>query len=298
MTQAHPGTVTPNSPGPGNGNGARRQTTVGLAVIGNEVLSAKVRDENTPVLLDRLGLAGVRIGEVALLPDDPARIAQVVRDFADRFDFVVTTGGVGPTHDDCTWKAVAQALGRPLVLHAELVDRIRTRLGRPLTPEQERLAWLPEGTLVLGAEGRWPTLQVANVFVLPGVPSLVVGRVEQICAMLAQPRPELATLYLTVDEWDEVPAIDAVVAAFGDVEIGSYPIFHDADHRLRLTFEGFERDRVAAAVDLLLLRVGVQHLVRLVWREFATDTGSREPAAGPAGLEPRGEARPPPQEPA
>lgn len=243
-----------------------RQNTAGLVIIGNEVLSAKVQDQNTPTLLAGLNAAGIRIGEVAVLPDVVERIAVVIRDFAQRFDLVVTTGGVGPTHDDCTWQAVARALDRPLVQHEDLIARIEERQGMAMTPEQKRLAQLPVGTQLVGTDSRWPLLRVANVIVLPGVPSMVASRIERLAELYGCQRPHLATACFSVDEWVSVPAIDAVVAEFGDLEIGSYPIFQEADHKLRLTFEGFDRDRVAAAVERIVERLGRPQLVRLIWR--------------------------------
>ncbi len=262
---------------------ANRPTTptrAGLIVIGNEVLSAKVRDANTPLLLDKLAEAGVVVQEVAMLPDEPPRIAAVVRDFASRFDLVVTTGGVGPTHDDCTWRSVAEAFGRPLERHEALLARIAARSPVPLTAEQERLAWLPRGTELVGADGRWPMLRLENVFVLPGVPSLVAGRIDQLCALYRQARPQLATVYLDVDEWLVVAEIDAVVAEFADLAIGSYPIFDSEDHKLRLTFEGFDQQRVEQAVQAIATRLAQWKVVRVVWRDeqaVSTPAGSPWP---------------------
>lgn len=238
----------------------------GLVIIGNEVLSAKVRDSNTPLLLDKLAAAGVQVAEVAMLPDEPPRIAAVVRDFAGRFDLVVTTGGVGPTHDDCTWRAVSDALDAPLEPHTELIALLERRLREPLTPEQLRLAHLPRGTELVGQDGRWPMLRLRNVYVLPGVPSLVAARIDQICALHRGPRPWLATVYVDVDEVAVVPDIDAVVADFADLAIGSYPIFEPDDHKLRLTFEGFDRDRVVAAVTAISARLVNTPPVRVTWQ--------------------------------
>ncbi len=240
--------------------------TVGIIIIGNEVLSGKVRDENTPFLIDSFNRAGLRVGEVAMVADIVPRLAEVIRGFSARFDLVVTTGGVGPTHDDCTWQAVALALDEPLELHQELVNRIETRSGVAMTEEQKRMALLPRGTTMRIQDGRWPLLQSHNVIVLPGVPSMVVGRIEALCARLARPRPWLATAYFTADEWVCVAAIDAVVAAFADLEIGSYPVFYPADHKLRLTFEGPDEARVQAAVAQVSAAIGADQLVRVTWR--------------------------------
>ncbi|MBI5611198.1 MAG: hypothetical protein HY902_20160 [Deltaproteobacteria bacterium] len=243
-----------------------RQPTAGIIVIGNEVLSVKVEDRNTPALLQGLNEAGIRVGEVAIIADDEARIAEVVSGFAARFDLVITTGGVGPTHDDCTWKSVARAFGVAMTENPMVLAKMERRLGRPPTPEQRRLAWLPEGTELDETQGKWPLLRLRNVYVLPGVPSLVASRLPQICARWGGQRPQLATSYWRCDEFEVVPAIDAVVAEFGDLEIGSYPILEPDDHKLRLTFEGWDRDRVDAAVVRATERIGAEQLVRVLWR--------------------------------
>ena len=128
------------------------------------------------------------------------------------------------------------------------------------------MAMLPQGTQLSTADGRWPMLQVANVLVLPGVPSMVVSRVEALCTRVARPRPWLASVYFTCDEWTCVAAIDALVAEFPDVEVGSYPIFHEADHRLKLTLESEDEGRVQAAVAQVTRGIGADQLVRMTWR--------------------------------
>ncbi len=240
--------------------------TIGIIIIGNEVLSGKIRDENTPFLIESFNRAGLRVGETAIVADYVPRLAEVIRNFSERFDLVVTTGGVGPTHDDCTWQAVAVALDEPLELHEELVNRIETRSGQKMTEEQKRMALLPRGTTMHLNDGRWPLLQARNVIVMPGVPSMVTGRIEALCARLARPRPWLATVYFTADEWVCVPAIDAVVAAFPEVEIGSYPVFYPADHKLRLTFEHAEETQVRQAVAQVTDAIGRDKFVRETWR--------------------------------
>lgn len=245
-------------------NPGSSRTTAGLIVIGDEVLSGRFVDRNTATVIEAMARHGLALREVAIVADDLARIAEVVRAFAARFDLVVTTGGIGPTHDDCTWRAVGAALGQPVVLRPDVLARMEARNGGPLTPEQQRMACLPVGAEVVD-DGPSFIAHVGPVWVLPGVPSMVARRIEWLCARHAGPRLWLATVYLSVDEWHVVPQIDAVVAAYPALQIGSYPIFDAPDHRLRLTFAGPDRAEIEGAVERQLAAIGRQHLVRVDW---------------------------------
>ena len=249
--------------------------TAGVIIIGDEILSARFADRNTAVILERMAWHGIRVGEVAMLADDVARIAAVVADFAGRFDLVITTGGVGPTHDDRTWPAIALAFGRDLVVHDEMLHGIEQRIGRPLTEEQRRMVILPAGTRLMKS-GDGYVLHIDHVYVLPGVPSMVAERIEAICAAFAGPRPWLATVCLDVHEWRHVDALDRIVAACPGVAIGSYPILDQrTDHDWRLTFEAAARETIEAAIEMLIEAVDAAHLVRLQWRAADVD-GSRD----------------------
>ena len=242
------------------------RVVAGVIVIGDEVLSAKIVDSNSPTIIAAMCEHGLILGELAVLPDVCERIAAVVADFAARFDLVVTTGGVGPTHDDCTWRAVGLALNAPLVLRQDLLAAMQRYNRGPLTAEQERMALVPERAEVLQG-GPAFIMRVDNVWVLPGVPSMVRSAIDWICARHAGPRPCLATVLLTIDEWRVLDRIDALVAAFPDLTIGSYPEFDAADHRLRLTLEGPDRARIEAAVAAQLDAIGHENLARVDWRD-------------------------------
>jgi len=242
------------------------RTRAGVIVIGDEVLSGKVVDRNSPTIIAAMSEHGIVLGELAMLPDDMRRIAAVVADFAARFDIVVTTGGVGPTHDDCTWRAVGAAMGEPVVLRQDLVARMEHYNRGPLTEEQKRMAMVPERATLI-EEGPAFIARLDHIWVLPGVPSMVARAASWICARHASDRPWLATVYMSVDEWLTVGEIDAVVSAFPELTIGSYPEFDSPDHRLRLTFEGPDKARIEAAVEAQLAAIGREHLVRVDWRE-------------------------------
>src|SRR6266481_9434111 len=146
-----------------------RQKTAAIVVIGNEILTGKSEDKNAIFLITELHSLGVALRRVVIIPDEVEVIAAAVRECAEGFDYVFTSGGVGPTHDDITMEAVARAFGRKVVTHPELERLIRQHFSA-----SERLAVglkmaeVPEGA-VLNAVGdlRFPTVQVENVYILP-----------------------------------------------------------------------------------------------------------------------------------
>jgi molybdenum cofactor synthesis domain-containing protein len=232
-----------------------RTPTATLIVVGNEVLSAKVRDENGPFAAERFRELGVRLAAILTLPDDVAVIAQAVQRERAAVDWLVTSGGVGPTHDDVTLAAVARALGRPVVRHAGLVEYIRSSHRRwwgAEAPEAAlRMADVPEGTRLLGDESH-PILAAENVVMLPGVPRFFRSQLERFTRELAAPPFHLAEVFVSLGEDQLAPLLDRIAAEHAAVEIGSYPRFDDADHRVKVTLESKDRGRVEAALAELL----------------------------------------------
>jgi molybdopterin-biosynthesis enzyme MoeA-like protein len=183
-----------------------------------------------------------------------------------RADWVFTSGGVGPTHDDVTVGAVARALGRRVQRSPELVEVIRALhrqhhgVGEP--PEAAlRMADVPEGTRLLGG-APWPTLVVANVVMLPGVPQFFRFQFERIASRLEAPPFRLASVFLSVGEGEIAAALDRVARAHPAVEIGSYPRFDDADHRVKVTLEAKDAARVGEALAVLLAALPAGCVVR------------------------------------
>lgn len=239
--------------------------TVGVVVIGDEVLSRKVDDANTPTILDAMVRHGIDVGEVAMIRDELPRIARVVADFARRFDFVLTTGGVGPTHDDCTWAAVGAAFDTPVELHAGMWARMQERMPEGVSDEQKRMAMLPRGVMI-EAQGGAYLFSLNNVFVMPGIPAMVRRTTEVIATRYSSELRPLATVYFTRDEWDSVAEVDRLVAAFSDLAIGSYPVLDGEDHRHRVTVEGEDPRAVQRAVAALIEDIGAPLHVRTHWR--------------------------------
>lgn len=240
--------------------------TAVLVVVGSEVLSAKVQDENGPWAARRLRDLGVRLLAIHTLPDRIDEVVEAIDRARRQADWVFTSGGVGPTHDDITVCAVARALGRPVVRLPELADAIRALHRRHHDgadpPEAAlRMADVPEGTRLLGDMG-YPTLVAANVVMLPGVPQFFRFQFERIAHVLEAPPFRLACVYLSADEGELAPLLDRVVHEHPGVEIGSYPRFDETDHRVKVTLEAKNGALVSAALAALLALLPAGALVR------------------------------------
>lgn len=240
--------------------------TAALVVVGSEVLSAKVQDENGPWAARRLRELGVQLVAMHTLLDRVDDIVEVIDRTRRRVTWVFTSGGVGPTHDDVTVAAVARALGRPVERDPALAEAIRKlhRRHHGVEPPDAalRMANVPRGTRLLG-DASYPTLACENVVMLPGVPQFFRYQFDRIAGMLAAPPFHLACLFVSEGEEGIAPALDGVAEANPDVEIGSYPRFDAADHRVKVTVEAKDAARVASVVAALRAALPQGSVVRI-----------------------------------
>src|SRR4051812_27711794 len=138
--------------------------TAGIIVIGNEILSGKTRDENSPYLVRELRGLGVDVRKISVIPDELNLISGEVREFSKAYDHVFTTGGVGPTHDDLTMDAIAAAFERRIFRNPELETSLRGFYPSDLIDGNLRMADIPEGARLVGGKGMWfPVVAVENV---------------------------------------------------------------------------------------------------------------------------------------
>jgi molybdenum cofactor synthesis domain-containing protein len=241
-----------------------RQKTAAIVVIGNEILTGKSEDQNASFLITELYDLGVALRRVVMIPDDVDDIARSVRECAERFDFVFTSGGVGPTHDDVTIEGVARAFGRPVVRHPELEAMLRGYFGEGADDARMRMADTPDGAqLIRDRAARWPVLAVENVYVLPGVPELFRSKFEAIRERFRAAPFHVRAIYTREDEFDITPRLDALAARHPEVEIGSYPNFESDEYRVKLTVESKEQAAVEAARAALLDALDPAAIVRV-----------------------------------
>lgn len=222
-------------------------------IIGTEVLNAKVQDANGPLLISRLRARGIPLRSIEIVPDDVDMIVEAVARARRRARWIFTSGGIGPTHDDVTVRAVAMALGRPVVQLPEMVEVLTQHHPNGASEATLRLADAPAGAHLIPQEGFvFPALAVDGIFMLPGVPSLFKIQLDSILDTLPRFPLFQHALFLTLRETDFALLLDRVASDFPAVEIGSYPVFDRAlDHRVRLTFECREQAPLEAAVQRL-----------------------------------------------
>jgi molybdenum cofactor synthesis domain-containing protein len=231
--------------------------SAGIIVIGDEILTGKFADENAAFLIRELRELGVDLRRISVIPDDLADIAESVPRFSARFDLVFTSGGVGPTHDDVTIAGIARGFGTAVVSHPELERRVRAYWGAKLAEANLRLAQIPEGAeLVFGADTTWPVVAYRNVYILPGVPALFKRKFVDIRDRFREVPVVSARLYVLGDEGELAPHLDAVVAAYPAIKIGSYPRFAEKEFRVMLTLEGRDGAEVVVATRALAERLG------------------------------------------
>ena len=208
--------------------------TAALVVIGDEILSGRTQDKNVAQLAAWLNEQGIRLAEVRIVPDDMARIGDAVNALRVSHDYLFTTGGIGPTHDDITVDAIAAAFGVPVIVHPVarqiLEDYYRNHAdGLELTEARLRMARVPEGAELLpNPSSGAPGVKMGNVYILAGVPHIAASMMEALTGTLEGGRPVVSvTVGARAAESDVADLLRETEAAHPGVAIGSYPFFKD-----------------------------------------------------------------------
>ena len=199
-----------------------------LIVIGNEILSGRTQDENIRFIGSSLGEIGISLAEVRVIPDVTATIVTTVNQCRSAFDYVFTTGGIGPTHDDITADAVAKAFQVPIGHHPRAMEILLAyfkEIGREPNEARLRMARTPEGaTLIENAVSKAPGFRIGNVFVMAGVPKIMQAMMEAVAPTLDKGVPmQSRTVALQGGEGDVAKPLGEIQTRYSDVFIGSYP---------------------------------------------------------------------------
>lgn len=236
--------------------------TAGLLVIGDEILSGRVADQNIAAIARHLTAIGVRLREVRVVGDVEAEIIGALNILRGAYDYVFTTGGIGPTHDDITVDAIGKAFDAAVELDPRSVELLREYYpDSDLTPARLRMARLPAGGLLIeDAKAVAPGFMIGNVVVMAGIPSVMKAMLHAVTPHL---RKGARILSITLDvperESDIAPTLSAAQDSFPDISMGSYPYMAGSGGERRwgahLVLRGTDVPRLQEAADTLASRL-------------------------------------------
>jgi molybdenum cofactor synthesis domain-containing protein len=234
---------------------SERINTAGLVVIGDEILSGRTHDKNIAQVASWLQVQGIRLAEVRVVPDVTERIVAAVNALRAEHDYLFTTGGIGPTHDDITVDAVAQALGVPVVVHPEaraILERYYADKGG-LNEGRLQMARVPEGAeLIANRMSGAPGIRIGNMFVMAGVPQITAGMLDALTGTLEGGAPLLSeTLGGFIPESEVAALLRETEKAHPACQIGSYPFFKDGRVGSNFVIRSTGADALAACAAAL-----------------------------------------------
>ena len=227
----------------------KKTVTAALLIIGNEILSGRTQDKNLSHIAATLNEVGVRLSEARVIPDIEEEIVDAVNLLRDKYDYVFTTGGIGPTHDDITAECVAKAFGRKLIVHPEAfrrMDEHYRQSGREMNEARKRMTMTPEGaTLVDNPISTAPGFNVENVYVMAGVPSIMRVMLDSIKGDLVGGAKMLSrTVLCTLGEGTVADGLAAIQKAYPEIDIGSYPQYARGNFMVSIVMRGIDADEL------------------------------------------------------
>ena len=218
---------------------SKESVRAALIIIGNEILSGRTKDANLPHIAETLNSVGVTLSEARVIPDIETEIIETVNTLRQKFDYVFTTGGIGPTHDDITSECVAKAFGQRLIRNPDALRLLQTRYadtGLELTEARLRMANTPEhAELIANPISAAPGFRVENVFVMAGVPKIMQAMLDNVKGELKGGLPTLSRSVLcNLGEGTIAKGLGDIQQRYADVDIGSYPRFGGEAFRVTL----------------------------------------------------------------
>ncbi|KAH3886073.1 FAD synthase-like [Dreissena polymorpha] len=239
-----------------------KEYSAGLIVIGDEILKGQIADTNTHFITRHLFSWGVRVRRISVIPDELEVISKEVADFSKRYTYVITTGGVGPTHDDLTFEGVAMSFGEPVVPHPELVALCTKYFGtHDMDSPQMKMAKVAKSAKLIygedkttGEKTRYPLVTVRNIYMFPGVPSILMKAFPLLKDVFRNPNTEFLTkeLYVTADEISIANVLNKCDEKYKKhVTLGSYPDFINSYYKVKLTLESESKEHIESSFAFL-----------------------------------------------
>lgn len=231
-------------------------TRVAILVIGDEILSGDTQETNSHYMACGLARAGASLRRVLVVPDDVEEIARFAQELAAEHDVVLTSGGIGPTHDDVTMEGIARAFGVSLVAHPELHALVNAWRGEALDEAHLRLTRVPEGASLLWTDKKFPLVQFRNLYILPGVPRLLQRKFDALLPLIQGEPIWQRQLVTDESELSLAEALGAVQSDFPSVVIGSYPFSDGQGHwSVRLVLKARNAEELETACAAVRARI-------------------------------------------
>lgn len=238
--------------------------TAGIIIIGNEILSGKVHDVNSYYLARELRSLGVDVRRISVIPDELDSIGKEAVKFSNMYDYVFTSGGVGPTHDDITMAGIAEGFKVQLVQRPEIKELLLARYCKQLNSAVLKMTEVPEGSDIDFGKGmRFPLVSFKNIYIFPGIPEYVKSKFEEIKERFRSSSYYLKRIFLNSHESGIAETLNTVVSHYKEVIFGSYPVLGRDDYRIMITAESRSEEPLQKAVDDLIGRLPDDILVRV-----------------------------------
>lgn len=239
-------------------------SSAGILIIGDEILSGKVVDTNSPYLCQELRKLGVDVEQILTISDRVDQIAEAVMKLSSSFDFVYTSGGVGPTHDDLTMSGIAHAFALPLECNKSILNRIENAQGKVANDSQMKMAMIPKGAELIEADDLWiPVVLIKNVYIFPGIPSLLKKKFESIKERFRTVPFQIKKVFIKERESQIAATLHGLLDEFPKLLVGSYPRIGEENFEVVVTLESRDVEYLRRALDSLLSQLPEKAIFRV-----------------------------------
>ena len=245
-----------------------KKVNAAILIIGNEILSGRTQDTNTSTIALWLNSLGVKVSEVRVIPDIEKTIVDTVNLLRKNYDYIFTTGGIGPTHDDITAQSISKAFDLKYEIHKEAF-KILEAYYKPgeFNDGRQKMVWMPQdANLILNPTSGAPGFSIENVFCLPGVPSILKSMLGGLKNKIVGGEPILSlTISLRTVESESADSLTNVQNNNKDVEIGSYPFFQAGKLGVSIVIRSEDQSKINIC-NLEILKFVEQKKIELVNR--------------------------------
>jgi molybdenum cofactor synthesis domain-containing protein len=238
--------------------------TAAIVIIGDEILSGQIDDCNSFYFTKELRELGVTVKYMAIIPDDIDEIAETVRHVANKYDYVFTSGGIGPTHDDVTIEGIAKAFDVPVTRDRELENLIHEKFDDKSVDAALKMSEIPEGAVLIRENGlKFPLIEFRNTFIFPGIPEYLKTKFEAIKERFREEPFYLREIHVRMFESDIAPLLEETLKKYSDVKIGSYPKIEKDGHKIKITIESKDAGEVDKALEHIRTHVDASSILQI-----------------------------------